>query len=323
ERRRALGPSRSRRGPRPGRRRPACCCGHRGRLPRRGRGPPDPGRRQALPARSGPGRRRGVRLGGHRGGRPGRSRVRADAPRVAVPRRRDGRCRHPPRRALGQRQVGQPGGDRGRRLPPREGVGDRHRPGGRGVKGAGPHPGAHVRGPGPRAADGLFGATHRGPVPAVDRREDRCPDVSRLPHRRPGLRGDCRAGGRSDGFRRRLRLGIPGVRRHRRPGAHGGAAGQAGGPRPGGGRLHPGRAARPGRRRRGTRAARPAGRPNRQRRPRQGPEPGPLHRRCRRGGRLRPSAGRPGGGVPRDASRGAGARGAGHPRPPPPRRGRV
>ena len=49
----------------------------------------------------------------------------ARAPRLAVPRRRHGRGRHPPHRRERQRPLGQPAGDPRRRLPAGPGVGDR------------------------------------------------------------------------------------------------------------------------------------------------------------------------------------------------------
>ena len=74
-------------------------------------------RRQAVPAAAGAAGRgdragRRLRRGGHRG-----LRGRADPPRLALPRRRDGRGRAAPRRRLGQRPVGQPRRDPHRRLP--------------------------------------------------------------------------------------------------------------------------------------------------------------------------------------------------------------
>ena len=81
-------------------------------------------------------RRRGAR----------RRRLRARAPRLALPRRRDRRGRHPARRRDGQRQVGQPAGDPRRRLPAVAGVGDRRLARHRGRRPAGPHDRLAVRG---------------------------------------------------------------------------------------------------------------------------------------------------------------------------------
>ena len=111
-------------------------------------GPPHHRRRQAGPAAV------HGRLGGGRwrptptaiaelvtARRGARRRVgRARAARVAVPRRRHGRGRDPPRRRQRQRPLGQPQGDPRRRLPARQGVGDRRLARHRGRRAAGRAP---------------------------------------------------------------------------------------------------------------------------------------------------------------------------------------
>ena len=95
-----------------------------------------------------PVRRRRTHLGLRRG---------ADPPRVALPRRRDGRGRAAPRRPVGERPLGQPRRDPHRRLPVLQVLGaDRHAGRGRGA-----HPGRDVhpagRGPDPRDAHARVG----------------------------------------------------------------------------------------------------------------------------------------------------------------------
>ena len=87
--------------------------------------------------------------------RAGRRRLRAGAPRLAVPRRRDGRGRDPPRRRHRQRPVGQPAGDPRRRLPARAGIRDRRLARHRGGRAAGAHDRLAVRGPDRGAAPHL------------------------------------------------------------------------------------------------------------------------------------------------------------------------
>ena len=94
-------------------------------VPQRDRLAPDRRRWQAAAARAHRGRGAGVRRVGPRAQGAidaGRDRLRAGADRLAVPRRRDGRGRHPTRCRHGQRQVGQPAGHPRRRLPAVAGI---------------------------------------------------------------------------------------------------------------------------------------------------------------------------------------------------------
>ncbi len=125
------------------------------------RQPPDGGRRQALPAAARAARRRGrvapgLRRRDHRG-----LRGRADPPRLAVPRRRDGRGRAASWCRVGQRPLGQPRRDPHRRLPVLEVLGADRRARGR----RRPHPGADVhpagRGPDPGDREARARATTR------------------------------------------------------------------------------------------------------------------------------------------------------------------
>ena len=137
-------------------------------VPHRDRLPPDRRRRQA--AAAGARGRRRPRSAGAPASRRRRARrrgLRARAPRLALPRRRDGRGRHPPRRRDRERQVGQPAGDPRRRLPAGPGVGDRRVARHRGRRPAGPHDRLAVRGP------------DRGAAPHLRRRPRRRPATSR------------------------------------------------------------------------------------------------------------------------------------------------
>ncbi len=198
------------------------------------------GRRQA----AAPGHRRAGaqtdgRPGGVRRGRARRRGVRARAPRLALPRRRDGRGRHPPRRGDGQRPVGQPAGDPRRRLPARPGLGDRRL----------------ARHRGRRAARRTIGRLCEGQIAELRTTYDtspapRTPTSRRSRGRRPRCSRRPPASGRSsascpgrqvddaDRVRPRLRDGVPDRRRRARPHRHRRRAGQAGRPRHGRGRLH-------------------------------------------------------------------------------------
>ena len=102
--------------------------------------------------------------------------VRARAPRLALPRRRDGRGRHPPRCRDGQREMGQPAGDPRRRLPPRPCVGDRCVARHRGRRSAGPHHRLAVRRPDRRTPPHLRHHPDRGAAtsPRSTARPPRC-----------------------------------------------------------------------------------------------------------------------------------------------------
>ena len=81
---------------------------------------------------------------------PGLGRDRARAPGDAVPRRRDRRGRRPPRRAVGERPLGQHGRDPDRRLPVRPGLRDLDRARHRRLRAPRPHDRHAVRRPDPR-----------------------------------------------------------------------------------------------------------------------------------------------------------------------------
>ena len=123
-------------------------------------------------------------------GDPGRRRRRTGPHRLAVPRRRHGRGRHPARRRERQPPVGQPRRDPLRRLPPRPGVGNRRLAGHRGRRPAGRHHRPAVRGPGGRAADAVRRRPLRGGVLLLDHRARprRC-----CPRRMPDRRASWRA----------------------------------------------------------------------------------------------------------------------------------
>ena len=148
---------------------------------------------------------------------PGRRRLRAGPPRVAVPRRRDRRGRHPARRRDGQRQVGQPAGDPRRRLPAVAGVGDRRVARHRGRRAAGPHDRLAVRGRDRAAAPHVRLGAAGGQLLRVDQRQD---GVAVRARRRasaassPALdRADDRG---ADRVGQRVRHGVPDRRRHPR-----------------------------------------------------------------------------------------------------------
>ena len=123
--------------------------------------------------------------------------LRAHPPGHAVPRRRDGRGRHAPRRTQREQPVVQQRGDPGRRPAVRAGV----RPGGRPRARGRAHPGPHVRAVGHRPDPGDGGSAAGGgpgrPLPRRAGRQDRLPggDVGAV---RCGLRRRrSRAGRRS------------------------------------------------------------------------------------------------------------------------------
>ena len=130
---------------------------------------------------------------------PAAVRRRADPPRHALPRRRDGRGPAAPRSAVGQRPLGQHGRHPHRRLPVRPGLGDPRRP----RPGGGPHPGRRPsRGWSPGRSARRSGRGGRRParaLPARGRRQDRLADRDLGP----------------------LRRDVLGRRRRHDPGAHG------------------------------------------------------------------------------------------------------
>ena len=125
------------------------------------REPPDGGRRQALPAAAGAARRRDRVAPRLRRRDHGGVRGRADPPRLALPRRRDGRGGAAPRGRVGQRTLGQPRRDPHRRLPVLEVLRADRRA--RGRRGADPGPDLH---PARRGSDP---GDRRSRVPATTR----------------------------------------------------------------------------------------------------------------------------------------------------------
>ena len=146
-----------------------------------------------------------------------RLRRRADPPRLALPRRRDGRGRAAPRRRLGQRPLGQPRRDPHRRLPVREVVrADRRaRPRRRADPGRRRSPGWSRARSSRRSQPGA-GEDPLAALPRRRRRQDRLADRHLGALRRPLRRRDPRGRGGAHGVRRDRRLRLPALRRHPR-----------------------------------------------------------------------------------------------------------